>query len=269
MPALLLLAAGCTVVASEPGGGGGGGGGDDGGGGGSSSGSSSGGSGSSGSSTGGGIIPDAGGACAPGNVSTYQAGTYHPASGAWQGACVPDANGDPITAFYNECLGPEASIEHCNAYRETYAACSACLLTPPTAAKYGPLIDHGAFVTANVAGCLELAGDEQPDASQLFCASAVQALDGCETAACDANCPVHDAASLSAYEDCATTAETGGCQTFTTAAECATAEQDAGTLGAACLADFQTFYQVVAPVFCAPPPDDAGVPGPAKDAAAE
>jgi hypothetical protein len=261
-----LLGAACNVVASGPAGGGGAG---IDAGAGDSSGSSSGSSGGSGSSSGFGGGGDDAGTCAPGNVSTYHAAAYHPASGALQGKCLPDASGDPIASFYDQCLGPDASTEHCSAFRETYADCVACLLTPVTAATYGPLIDHGAFVTANVAGCIELAGDQQPDASQLFCAGAVEALAGCETAACQANCPVSDAASLSAYEDCATTAETGGCQTFATAASCADAEQDAGVLGAACLGDFATFYGVVAPAFCGPatPAADAGAP--ANDAATD
>jgi hypothetical protein len=129
-------------------------------------------------------------------------------------------------------------------------ACVACILTPETAAKYGPILDHGGFVTANVAGCLELAGDEQPDASELSCAQTVQALAGCELAACEANCAVHDAATLTEYDACAATVEAAGCQMYATAAACADSESEASALGAACLSDFATFYQFVAPYFC-------------------
>lgn len=267
---------GCTVVTSQPGGGYGGGGsssGSPGPGGGSSSGTAGASSGSSGGGSSGGMFgggADAG-TCAPGSVATYQPGSYHPASGQWQGACVPDANGDPITGFYDSCLGSGATSEHCSAFRATYAACVACLLTPASADKYGPLIDDGDFVTANVAGCIELAGD-QPDASQLFCASAVQALAGCEMAACQANCAVHDSASLAAYQSCATAADSGGCATFSEAADCANVDEDAGGLAGACLSDFDAFYQAVAPRFCGLPVPagiDAGSGTPVPDGAPE
>jgi hypothetical protein len=270
VPVLFALM-GCTVVTTEPSGGGGGGSSSGGYGGSSGSGSGSSGGGQGGTSSGGSFgSPDAN-ACQPGIVATFQPGTYHPASGQWQGACVPDASGDPITGFYDSCLGANATSPHCSAFRETYTACVACLLTPASADRYGPLIDNGDFVTANVAGCIELAGD-QPDASQLFCAGAVQALAGCETAACQANCAVHDAASLAAYESCATASDSGGCATFSAAASCADADIDAGGLAGACLGDFVTFYHAAAPRFCGlatGTPFDAGTPGPGFDGATE
>ena len=269
---ILCALVGCTVVTTEPSGGSGGGGSSSGGYGGSSgsaSGSSGGGQGSSSSS---GMFGSGdAGSCQPGSVATFQPGTHHPASGQWQGACVPDASGDPVTGFYDSCLGASATSQHCSAFRETYAACVACLLTPASADRYGPLIDNGDFVTANVAGCIEIAGD-QPDASQLFCAGAVQALAGCEMAACQANCAVHDAASLAAYESCATAADGGGCATFSSAASCADADMDAGGLAGACLGDFDTFYRAVAPRFCGVASGttfDAGTAGPGFDGAAE
>jgi hypothetical protein len=139
--------------------------------------------------------------------------------------------------------------------RQDNAKCAACILTPDTAAKYGPLIDHGNLVTANVAGCLELLAP-----GSLACAKAVQQLGGCELAACLANCAVHDAASLADYEACATQAESAGCQTFTSAAACALDLPDAAPGAAACLGDFQSFYMAVVPIFCGLP--EAGGPGP-------
>jgi hypothetical protein len=211
---------------------------------------SSSGAGGSSSSSGGSLTSDAASACEPGNVASYHPDAYHPASGPWQGLCVPGAGGDPIKLFYDQCLGAEASSDACNQFREANAACVACILTPDTAAKYGPILDHGTFVTANVAGCIELAGDQEPDASEVPCAKAVQALAGCELAACEANCAVHDAASLTAYDTCATDAEEGGCEPYATAVTCANSEGEASALGAACVADFQTFYDVVVPAFC-------------------
>jgi hypothetical protein len=256
---LASLAGGCTVVTNPPSGFVGAEGGGSSSSGGTGSGSSGSGGASSGSSGGGFGGADAS-ACQPASVATYRPPKYVPASGAGQGACLPGAGGDPVQHFYDACLGADASTEACNTFRETYATCASCILTPETADKYGPLIDHGGFVTANVAGCIELAGDQQADASasSLTCASSVQALADCELAACEANCAVHDSASLSAYETCATTAETGGCEAYDTAAACATAVPDASSLGAACLGDFTTFYQTATRYFCGAAPDDGG-----------
>ena len=217
-----------------------------------------------GSSSSGGFTGGDADSCEPGSLATYRPPKYTPASGAGQGLCVPGAQGDPIPAFYQACLGPQATVDGCNTFTQMNAACVACILTPETAPTYGPILDHGGFVTANVAGCLELAGDEQPDASELSCAKTVQALAGCELAACEANCAVHDAASLEAYDACATGVEAAGCEMYANAAACADSEGEASALGAACLADFATFYQVVVPAFCGPPAGtDAGaVPPP-------
>ena len=226
--------------------------------------------GSSGGDTGAGSSSSSGGfngsdanSCQPGSLATYRPAAYHPASGAGQGLCIPGAQGDPIASFYQACLGPDATIDACNVFTQMNEACVACILSPETAAKYGPILDHGGFVTPNIAGCLQLAGEEQPDASELSCAKTVQAFAGCELAACEANCAVHDAASLAEYDACATSVATAGCQMYANAAACADAETEASALGAACVGDFATFYQVVVPVFCgAPAVADAGAPSP-------
>jgi hypothetical protein len=259
--AACALAAACTVapVAPQPGepwdaGSGDGGGGS---GGSSSSGGSGGSSGSTSSSSGGGGVGDAG-ACAPASLATYQP-TYHPASGPWLGACSTS----DIHAFDDACLGTTASTDSCNAFRQANADCVACILSPESDKKYGPLVDHVTFVTANVAGCFEL---EDPTA--LACAKAVQALDGCELAACETNCAVHDATSLASYETCASEAETGGCGAYSTAAACGLTVPDAAPAAAVCLADFQTFYDAVVPFFCGPPPGaDGGPHGPVDGSA--
>jgi len=230
---------------------------------------SEGGSGGSGSSSGS-FVGDAD-SCQPGSVTTYQPGAYRPASGKWQGLCVADAEGDPIARFYDQCLGPDANSDQCNSFRTTNTSCVGCILTSETAMKYGPILDHGGFVTANVAGCLELASDQSDAselASELSCAKAVQGLAGCELAACEANCAVNDAASLAEYDTCATEAETGGCASYAAAASCVESASDASAVGAACLSDFQTFYQVVVPYFCGPAPASDGGAPPEPDGAA-
>ncbi len=216
--------------------------------------SSSGGSGSSGSSSSGGGFDAA--ACVPGDVTTY-APQYHPATGAYQGKC-----GDvDVQHFYDDCLdSAKASTTACNSFRTgTTSDCAACLLTPDADSNYGPLIGHGSFVTANVAGCIELT---DATTSGLACAKAVQAVAGCELLACEANCDVHDASSLGAYDTCASTADQAGCVTYASASSCVNALQEAGDGVAQCLAqDFTTFYYVAAKLFCgAQPAVDGGAP---------
>lgn len=215
--------------------------------------SSSGGGGSSGGS--GGFVDAT--ACLPGDVTTY-APQYRPATGAYQSKCH---DGD-VQAFFDACLGTNATSDNCNKFMgdTTTSGCAACILTPDSAMKYGPLIGHGSFVTANVAGCLELV---DATSSGLACAKAVQALAGCELLACEANCDVHDVASLNAYETCASTADQAGCGTYSSASSCVQGLQEAGDAVAQCLAqDFATFYGAAARLFCGmpPPPMDAGAP---------
>lgn len=255
-----VLVIGCTVVATEPpatgptwdGG---------------ATGQDSGG----GSSGGGGFPVVDASACQPGSVSTYQPSTYHGPSALGQGVCVPFVTvADPIETFYDQCLGPNASTDACASFRQQNEACATCLLTPQSATYYGPLIDFGTYVTANVAGCIQVAPqvDGVADPSALACAKSVQALAGCENAACTANCAVYDSASLASYQACASASEQSGCEAWASAASCANAEQDAGGVASACLGDFESFYHAIAPLFCGAPLE-AGVVVPAKDAAAE
>jgi hypothetical protein len=216
-------------------------------------GSSSSGGGSSGSSSGG--FTD-GSACLPGDVTTYSP-LYHPATGAYLGKC-----GDTeVKDFYSYCLGPNASADSCNAFMADGGTsdCADCLLTPDSAPKYGPLIGHGSFVTANVPGCIEITDSTS---TGLACAKAVQALAGCELLACEANCDVHDGASLNAYESCAASADQSGCSTYASASSCVQSLEEAGDGVAQCLAsDFATFYYLAAQLFCGTAPaEDAGAP---------
>jgi len=214
-----------------------------------------------GSSSSGGFPAYDASACQPGSVASYQPGSYRSASPIGQGACTTAGSGtDPIQGFYDACLGPNATTDGCSDFRAQNATCVACILTPQSAPRYGPLIDFTTYVTANVAGCIEVApaADGTPDSDGLACAKSVQALAGCELAACGANCPVDDSKSLSAYQSCATSSEQSGCQDWATAAACADAEQDAGGLASVCLASFQTFYDAVVPFFCGPPSPTAG-----------
>lgn len=207
-------------------------------------------------------------ACQPGDISTWQPGNYHPAA-VPSDACSPA----DVTGFYDACLGPNATDATCTTFQSASARCYACILTPDTADSYGPIVQHRGFATANIAGCVELSTElaPTPDPSVLACAQAVQALDSCELAACEANCPVTNPSSLASYETCAGAADVSGCQTYESAAACTSALEDgglanggAGPLLPDCfLSPFKDFYDRVVPRFCsaAPPAPDGGADG--------
>jgi hypothetical protein len=191
-------------------------------------------------------------ACLPGDVGTYQPVAFHPASAAWQGLCPPDL----ITGFYDACLGPLATPSACAAFKADRAAgrCASCILTLDTSSHYGPLVDHGTFITTNVAGCIELT-----DPAGLSCAKSLQALGGCELAACEANCPVQDPTSRAVYDQCVVAADQAGCRSYAALAACANDEVDAGLAQNCLIGTFADFYTKVVPLFCGAPQVDGGV----------
>lgn len=204
-----------------------------------------------------------GGTCSPADVSSYHP-MYHPA-GVELGACTEPQ----MTLMYSACFAPATKDSGlCKDFINANGACADCILTPESATRYGPIVDHGGFLTENVAGCIEVEVDRQSQAdsgaSELGCAKAIQALEGCELAACEINCPVSDASSLASFSKCASAADAAGCQTFAAEASCANPDADAGPLPSACVQpDFQSFYQHVARLFCgALPAVDAGSPAP-------
>ena len=209
-------------------------------------------------------------ACAPGDVATFQP-TFHPANQV-SGAC----SAAQVETLFAACFGPSRSDVACHDFRADPAndACTHCVITPDSAPSYGPVIDHQAFVTANVPGCIQLAiglaGATSAGGAELACAKDVQARESCQLVACAANCDVHDAASLAAFEDCARQAAGGGCGPYATAAVCLDSLADASAGLAQCLLpDFGAFYAAVVPFFCVGAPAvDAGVAPPLGDAGA-
>jgi hypothetical protein len=207
-----------------------------------------------------GLGPLDGGACTPGDVRTFVPAAYRPATPAWQDVCTAAQ----LAAFYTACIdsGPDSGTPaSCTAFSQsdpTNAACAACILTPDSMSNYGPLIDHGTFITENVGGCIELT-----DPSGLVCAKAQQALSGCELAACEANCPVHDDATRDAFDQCADDAASMGCEMFSDQASCALGIAEAGSSMGCVSSTFIDFYYAVVPLFCGPPPpQEGGTPPP-------
>jgi hypothetical protein len=196
--------------------------------------------------------------CHPGNVETFVPAAYRHSAPAGQGACVStDGGPDPIAAYYNDCFGSGMTKAACDGFALANPTCNACIETAETASVYGPLVLSDGFVQANIAGCIEL---ESP--SNLACAQAQQALSDCELAACAANCPVVDQASLVLYEQCANQADGAGCLAYYSAALCLQTEVEAGAGSgpeSACLAPtFEAFYAAIVPVFCGQMSSDAG-----------
>jgi hypothetical protein len=196
--------------------------------------------------------------CHPGNVETFVPTAYRHATPTGQGACLPSDGGpDPIQVFYDDCFGSGMTKAACDGFAVSNPACQACIESAATATAYGPLVLANGFVEANVAGCIEV---EAP--SDFACAQAQQALSDCELAACAANCPVVDQASLVAYEQCAAEADQGGCLAYDTASLCLQNEVEAGASSAPealCLSTtFEAFYAAIVPVFCGQTLADGG-----------
>ncbi len=205
--------------------------------------------------------------CRPGDLSTF-APSYHPAVHP-QSVCraevvQPDAivASDPIQLFYDDCFGPHRSSFACTSFAAespAFGACARCIETSTAAATYGPLVVDPVtgFVRPNVGGCIEIT-----DPLALPCAKEVQVQDACYAAACSANCPVTDDASLAAYDACAAQAASGACAAFTMLAQ-SCVDAQASSAVAPCLSmTFRDFYDTVVPLFCAAtattnPPEDA------------
>jgi hypothetical protein len=176
--------------------------------------------------------------------------TYKPAA-AHQDACT-QGNIDNFRTF---CLGT-GDANACQSFLATTAGktCAQCILTQPTAAALGPLIDHTSqgFVSLNTAGCLQIAQGNDT------CAKAISALSQCDDAAC-VNCKVTDDASLQALNDCTNVADQAACAQYTGPAGCADQAAEAGTAGQ-CFAgnDFTSGYNSIVPIFCLKA-DDGGI----------
>lgn len=192
--------------------------------------------------------------CLPTSVITLTHQGYRSADSP-SDACLGADGGGTWEAYFDACLGPHRTTDACADYKAANPACTACIVTSYSAASsYGPILDYGEYVGGNVAGCLELT---MP--GNASCAKTVQALTDCELAACAANCPVVDSASLSAREQCESEADMGVCNSvFTTAADCKAMEADAGVPTLCLAGPFEDFYDAVVPLFCGRTSGDLG-----------
>ena len=181
-------------------------------------------------------------------ASLTDLGTFTPSykpPAAHQNACS-QTNIDNFRTF---CLGT-GDAQACQSFLATAAgkACAQCILTQPTAAALGPLVDHTSqgFVSLNTAGCLALAQGNDT------CAKAISALSQCDDAAC-VNCKVTDDQSLADLDACTAAAEQEVCSSYVQAAGCADLLKGPEHPASACLGtDFTSGYNTLAPLFCGP-----------------
>lgn len=165
-----------------------------------------------------------------------------------------------IADYYSQCLDAASTAQSCaiwsNMPDAAHAACEACLLTPSTAAAYGPVVQtsFGNFLVneANTAGCIELA-----DPAGLACATKLQDRTDCDDTACAAQCPVSDDTSFGLWQQCLNNADQAAtsCMAYYDATSCAQSEMPDGGVAQACFPTvanptFEDYYDSIAPVFC-------------------
>lgn len=156
-----------------------------------------------------------GGACAPGDVSTFEP-TWKAPAGMAQAKCTETQ----VNALLDCQLDENADAAACKALAadKNNQTCGTCLLTNSSAAKYGPLISGEGVISINYAGCIAL---KDNNVTADGCGAKYQALGQCSTEACATNCPVSDDASFAAYQKCAQKAEEGAaCSKFAGDAAC-------------------------------------------------
>lgn len=191
----------------------------------------------------------------PGSVSGFVPPAYK--SPLMENSC----DSTQISDYYTSCLGTNATQQACTTWTQANAACGSCLSTARNAAQWGALIEGNGIVSLNIGGCADIQGN-------LGCAKAYEIADACLSLACDAVCPVTDQASFTLYQQCITSASSGGCASYTQSRNAA-CDADTGTLGLCFgLQTFQQGYAQLAPMFCSTGAGDAGADSGSDDASA-
>ncbi len=180
-------------------------------------------------------------ACAPGDTSGFTPMWVPPVSD-------PNACTDvQISTFFANCYDAKTkSTMACQAWIKVpaNATCFGCLDTPDTAMKYGVLIEHKGYVTANVAGCEAVI---TKDSSSMGCAAKLAAENDCTHYACETNCPLtSDPQTFTDFSNCLNNAPKTTCKSFV-AALCS----DAGVDLSVCTGKtFPEYYFAIAPIMC-------------------
>jgi hypothetical protein len=180
-----------------------------------------------------------GATCAPSSAAGWSP-TWVPPTGASQGACAPQDLAD----LYAACFGADATGDTCSSYESGSPTCASCVLSASTDAGWGAIVVFADTTVVNQPGCLDLV-----DPAEAACAGAAESQTECEHALCDSSCPVSDAPSLAAWQQCAAQADRDACGGYDGTCLDAALGVDGG--GAACGgADFATAFANVATVFC-------------------
>lgn len=201
-----------------------------------------------------------GGDCKPGDVASFEP--------TWKAPVPPSAKCTQaqIDALLDCLLDENADQTACKTITadKNNKDCGACLLTPSSAAKYGPVISADGLVSVNLAGCIAI---KEGDLSANGCGAKFQALNQCGDEACAANCPVTDDASFAAYQKCTQAAEAGACSKFAGDAACIDdlvkeggAAEDCDLQSAGSFIDNAKKY---AGIFCGGATSDGGTDAPA------
>lgn len=197
--------------------------------------------------------------CAPVDVTTFMPPAFSPVM-RQPGACTAQN----IADFTTNCLDTNHTKAMCDAYKMANPTCSSCLETRGPSATWGASYFHSisapgstlGVIYANVGGCLEILGG----AAGVDCSKKIQAAEACESAACDSVCQVTDDASFQIYEACLQQAAGAGCSTYAMAAS--TCEQALAADGGASVcssgSDFQSSFNIIAPIVCGAAMSDAG-----------
>ena len=158
-------------------------------------------------------VPDAGGACSPGDVSAFKP-VWKAPSTFYEDVCTTDQ-----AATIAGCIasGPTSACKTFFA-DPTNAACLRCAYTDTSSTKLGAVIAYkDELIDVNYADCFANAeGDLTADG----CGAAIQARQFCTLAAC-ARCNTTTSAGVVAAQGCAIAAEEApGCKDYTDQSVC-------------------------------------------------
>lgn len=151
-------------------------------------------------------------ACGPADTTGFTPRTYAPPSGKHQNLCTPTQITDYVACIEQTDKTKCAQFE----MGMSGAACSACIETQQTDAKWGPFVSpDGQTLVFNTPGCLDLA------VPNTQCGKALDASYGCQ----DAACGTCDSTTTPTYDSCVNSSLTKQCKTFGDTADTACAAQ--------------------------------------------
>lgn len=191
---------------------------------------------------------DDAGTCAPDDVSSYVPQWKPPLRST---VCTAQKVTDLMTCVFDI----NANATTCDPITKDPAnqPCMDCLLTPSSKSSLGAVVIEGNIGTLNIPGCVALA---TANTTASGCGAKLQASDGCKSAACSANCPITDDASVQALEACEADVATNDCSTYAASADaCSKPLLAAGGAAANCAFGSSTFLDkaiAFGKMFCAP-----------------